>query len=79
MELNMDTESVIIDFLKSSLHPVTCRTISRKLKINRKVTHALLYHAKKYVDPNITLVERTPHNNKNKRGIWHYQSSFKSV
>jgi hypothetical protein len=63
----------VIDVCKQSLHPITVRTIARKLNISRKVARASLVHAKNQRDSGLEVHLRSPLNVSKKRPIWSYK------
>lgn len=65
----------VIDVCKQSLHPLTVRSIAKKLNIRTKVARASLVHAKNYLDSNLHVHLRSPLNVSKKRPIWSYNSS----
>lgn len=68
--------SCVIDVCKKAKHPLTARTIAKKLGIKPKHAKAALYQAKNYVDKNVVLTLRTELNVRRKRPIWSYVSAL---
>lgn len=62
----------VIDICKNSLHPLTCKTIAKKIGVSRKVTLASIYHVQKFIDPNIKSIIPDLINNTNKHVVWYY-------
>ena len=55
--------------VKLSQHPITAKTVAKKLGLSRKVVHASLHFASKYYHKDLTVVLCTPLSHK-KHPIW---------
>jgi hypothetical protein len=56
--------------VKLSQHPITAKTIARKLGLARNTITASLHFAAKYFHKDLTMTLRNPLNHKKKRPIW---------
>lgn len=62
----------VIEVCKKAQHPMTCRTIAKKVGVTRKVARASLYHARKYIDDSLVVIERNFGTFGDKKPIWLY-------
>lgn len=63
----------VLEVVKGSIHPITAKTVARKLNLPKKVVIASLLTAR-FSDKNLNFIVRDPMNIKRKRPIWVYKS-----
>ncbi len=64
----------VIDAVRRSAHPMTTRTVARRLGLRRRVVRASLVHAKNCLDPRLEVVPAVSGETAHRHAVWRYRA-----